>query len=190
MPSLTERDGVVHTTMPYRVDLVFVAGEKVVGVELKRGEDLVTSAHVHRLGRQLIVLGQTCDVVVLGISQFESIQEEVALELVAYQVMGVIVAMLPSTYMGQVAMLASIKPYLDGSRSVLAPFRWTDLDLRPRRTRVGWLLRDIPGVGDVLARRLLDRFGSVMVALGASEEEWRECGATRRAIEGRREALL
>lgn len=194
LKSLTVKDGVVHTTATLNIDLVFVTDPygtepKVVGVELKRGSDLVSSHDTHRLARQLVTIGLTCDVVVLGISNALEVYVDFGSDMVAYQMMGVVIVNLPSSPKAVVKELASLKPILGGTRSVLRPFKWVDTDLRPKREKRGWLLQSIPGIGDKIAAKLLDKFGSAGVALTASDEQWAQLKVPRRVIESRREAL-
>lgn len=192
LKGLTERQAVVHTVLPFNIDVVFVAEDKVVGVELKRGQDLSSSHDTHRLSRQLATIGNTCDVVVLGISNAQDVPVDFEQDMVAYQMMGVILVNLPSTPRLVVAELAQLRPVFGGTRAILAPFKWFDIELKPneqQREKRGWLLRTIPGIGEKLSLKLLDKFGSTMVALNATDEQWEQLKIPRRVIDIRREAL-
>lgn len=188
-----ESDGVVHLAMPNRIDVVFVAGKKVVGGELKRGMDVQSSDSRGRLARQLVTIGQTCDVVLLGLDAdaFQSLtcSDKAELNLIRYQMMGVLVFPTPPFEPDLVRVLASMRAVLSSDRSVLAPFSWFDVGLKPRRTERGWLLRDIPYVGPKLARKLLERFGTVREALLADDDEWKKVGVPKRVLVARRKAL-
>lgn len=182
--------GVVHTTTPYRIDIVFAVDDKVVTVELKRGQDLVTSHDTRRLARQLVTMGQVSDTVVLGMVNVQDFYADLELDLVSYQMMGVVLVKLPTTPRAIVSYLAKLRPILGQTRSVLRPFAWTDIDLKRRHTGPGHLLRSIPFVGPKLVQNLLDRYGSSLVALSGTDEEWKLCGANKRVLTARREALL
>lgn len=62
---LTEKDGVTHMETPHRIDMLFAAGDKVVGVESKKPSDLVTSFNSRRLARQFRTLLSAVDIPVL-----------------------------------------------------------------------------------------------------------------------------
>ncbi len=62
---LTEADGVRHMETPHRIDLLFAAGDKVVGVESKKPGDLINSFNSRRLARQFATLLEVVDVPVL-----------------------------------------------------------------------------------------------------------------------------
>ena len=55
-------EGVVRRTMPSRIDMVFVAGDSVIGVESKKPGDLDTSIRAGRLARQMRTLMKEVDV--------------------------------------------------------------------------------------------------------------------------------
>jgi hypothetical protein len=169
-------EGVVVCQTPARIDLLFVAGEKVVGCEVKTITDLIGSHRSRRLHRQLRTLRETVDVcglVVRGmadcpLSFYAAVQlhpkpEEFWGDWVNWQTQGV--------YLLPVAM-AGYMPELLVYRGALATAGLRALagtDIHPaRERRPGWLLRRIPGIGDERSRRLINLYGSSHGALQAA----------------------
>ena len=56
LASLGKADGVLHMSMPMRIDMVFVAGNRVIGCESKTTSDLISSTSSRRLARQMRAL--------------------------------------------------------------------------------------------------------------------------------------
>jgi hypothetical protein len=171
-------NGVVVCSTPARIDLLFMAGEKVVGCEVKTIVDLVQSHHSRRLHRQLRTLRETVDVcclVVRGmvdcpLSFYAAVQahlkpEEFWGDWVNWQTQGVyILPVEMEEYMPQLHLYKRAIA-TTGLRALAGT------DLRPPRERKpGWLLRRIPGIGPDRSQRLINLFGSPIAALHAAEE--------------------
>ncbi len=76
-----ESNKVIHHTMPGRIDMIFAAGDKVIGVESKKPEDLINSIMNRRLARQFKKLREMVDIPILLIKG--PIPEEI--ELMAWE---------------------------------------------------------------------------------------------------------
>jgi len=170
-------EGVVVCSTPARIDLLFVAGEKVVGCEVKTLSDLVTSHSSRRLHRQLRTLRETVDIACL-VFRAERRDEGALFEYVEschphpgefwgdwlnWQTQGIYVLPVPrEAYLGH---LTRYKKALatTGLRALAGT------DLRPPRERQpGWLLRRIPGIGVDRSARLMRLYGSPLGALQAA----------------------
>tara|TARA_Y100000310_G_C20661644_1_gene805122 strand:- start:408 stop:1064 length:657 start_codon:yes stop_codon:yes gene_type:complete len=184
-------EGVVRLSMPRRIDMVFCAGDKVVGVESKYQGDLTTSQGSRRLARQLRVLLSECDIaclllrhILIGPAFYQAVWQD----LVRMQALGVV--LLPGSMNdSHIPMqLAAYQEYLAGGRAPLAAIAGTDKTKRVGRGP-GWFLTMLKGVGPVVAARLHGRFGSTKAALNAPGEEWREMKVSQKVIERREEAM-
>jgi len=176
-------EGVVVCATPARIDLLFVAGEKVVGCEVKTVGDLVSSHRSRRLHRQLRTLRETTDISALvlrgglgvhsTVCAWGALEEEVDAahpkpdefwgDWLNWQTQGVYI--LPVTLECYLPRLLVYKRALatTGSRVLFGT------DLRPPRERQpGWLLRRIPGIGPDRSQRLINLYGSSIAALQAA----------------------
>ena len=169
-------EGVMVCSTPARIDLLFVAGEKVVGCEVKTIMDLVESHRSRRLHRQLRTLRETVDVcclVVRGmvdcpLSFYAAVQlhpkpVEFWGDWVNWQTRGVYILPVP---------MENYLPKLLVYKKALATTGLRALagtDLHPPRERApGWLLRRIPGIGPDRSQRLINLYGSSIAALQAA----------------------
>ena len=171
--------GVVVCQTPARIDLLFTAGDRVVGCEVKRLEDLISSHRAHRLHRQLATLRSTVDVaclVVRGLGGDEGCMFDLSIvsahpqpdvfwgDWLNWQTQGVYILPVP---------MADYLPRLLVYRRALATSGMRALagtDIRPPRERArGWLLRRIPGIGPDKSARLINLYGSSMGALVAAQ---------------------
>tara|TARA_Y100000034_G_scaffold86927_1_gene104220 strand:+ start:200 stop:757 length:558 start_codon:yes stop_codon:yes gene_type:complete len=184
--------------------MVFVAGDKIVGVESKMPSDLLTSQVTRRLHRQVALMLRMFDVTVVMCrgnmvweedvpkqlvkrlrKDAETIIAEFYQDVVRWEMLGVVFLWDgPWSDLAVPGYLASYKSILGGTNNVLKGIAGTD-----RKVMKGTLLRAIPGVGTTTADKLVEAFGSVGAALSAGDEEWKDAGATKRMVEGRRKAL-
>ena len=174
---LGDTTGVVVCATPARIDLLFVAGEKVVGCEVKTIVDLVSSHRTRRLHRQLRTLRDAVDMSCLIIrgardcplSFYAAVNlhphpAEFWGDWVNWQTQGIY--LLPVSWEEYMPDLLQYKKALatTGLRAL------SGTDLRPPRERQpGWLLRRIPGIGSDKSAKLLARYGSSLEALRAAE---------------------
>ena len=195
--------GVIRRTMPNRIDMVFVAGDSVVGVESKKPDDLSTSIRAGRLARQMRTLMKEVEVPCLlmrGIPQnpwgFESddataFNEDlfhVWVDLVRLQCLGVYILPGPVRDEDVPTWLGFYRPSLAGGRTPLASIARTDKKAAKPGNK-GWFLKNIKGIGGTIAARLHNHFGSTRNALLAKPEEWRELGVSQRVVDSKEEAL-
>jgi len=173
LKNLTIEHGVQHhKSMPERIDAVFIAGDKVIGVESKRPDDLLNSFLNRRLKRQLRTLLRTVDVPVLLIRG--PIPEELTTydknqipifwrykelnplweELARWQMMGAVVLNGPDADDEVPEFLNGMKKVLSGGRNVLVAIAGTDQG-KEKEKEYGWLLRRIQGVGKATTNKLL-----------------------------------
>jgi len=167
-------EGVVVCSTPARIDLLFVAGDKVVGCEVKTVPDLIGSHHSRRLHRQLRTLRETVDVVCLvvrgsmeglekAVADFHRKPDEFWGDWANWQTQGVYI--LPVPMEGYLPRLFVYKKTLTttGARVLFGT------DLRPPRERQpGWLLRRIPKIGPATSQRLINLYGSPLGAMQAA----------------------
>jgi len=191
----------IRRPMPSRIDMVFVAGDKVVGIESKKANDLKNSLTKGRLSRQMRTLISEVDVPCLlmrgvpkkwrGIKKQNVFNEdifEVWKALVQFQALGVYILPGPSDDALVPKWLEYYKPTLSGSRAALAAIKPTDT--KPAKAKhKGWFLTNIKGIGERIATKLYNRFGSTRRALLAEPEEWRELGVSQTVVERKEEAL-
>jgi hypothetical protein len=194
-------DGLVRITMPYRIDMVFAIGDKVVGIESKKADDLKNSITKGRLSRQMRTLINEVDVPCLlmrgvpkkwrGIKKMNVFNEdmfEVWEELVQLQALGVYVLPGPVEDILVPKWLSRYGPALSGGRAALAAIKQTDT--RPAKPRhKGWFLENIKGVGVKYATKLHNHFGSTRGALLAEWGEWQKLGVSQRAEQSKEDAL-
>ena len=167
---------VVVCTTPERIDLVFAAGEKVVGCEVKRWDDLIRSHQSRRLARQLATLKALVDIPCLVIREswpdFTPLrvwQEHNRPDLfwsdwANMQTQGVYI------------FLAPLEPYIglvwEWRKALATPgtrvLAGTDRRV-PRERRPGWLLRRIPTIGADRSTRLIKAFESTAGVFQAAE---------------------
>ena len=195
--------GVKHMRMPLRVDLVWVIGERVIGMESKHASDLVTSQSCRRLARQMRALRGVVDVPCLflrglpmgGLDEFANYQLGTSNspglwdDLVRLQYLGVVLVPGPARDEDIPRWLKEYSPFLADTRNVLSALAGTDRK-RAQAQGSGWFLRNIRGIGPVMAMRLHLRFGSTIAALKATDEEWRKVGVGPKIIERRKELML
>jgi hypothetical protein len=195
----------VHRRTPGRVDLVFTAGDKVVGLESKKPGDLVTSQACRRLARQIRTLREIVDVpgiLLRGLPGNQGFHEYMFNssylgsgskpglwdDLVRYQYLGVVVIPGPMHDLHIPDWLVKYKPILADTRNVLSALARTDQT--PHKGREpGWLLRSVKGVGPVLQGKLITKYGSSRRALMASDAGWKALGATDKTLNYRRDML-
>jgi len=194
-------DGLQRITMPLRVDMVFVAGDKVVGVESKKAKDLTASVHQHRLARQMRTLISEVDVPCLlirgipkkwrGLKKMNVFNEdmfEIWSELVKYQALGVFILPGPVEDALVPKWLGHYRPILSGGRAAVAALKQSDV--KPAKAKhKGWFLTNIKGIGERIAIKLHNRFGSTKRALLADPDEWRELGISKTIIDRKEEVL-
>ena len=172
LASLGEADGVLHMSMPMRVDMVFVAGNRVVGCESKTTGDLISSTSSRRLARQMRTLLSSVNVPCLimkgGLPNFNDDSkeiEEVLTNLVRLQCLGVTLLPCPRRDKALLARLVKFRTVLmDG------------------------LLRMIRGIGPVAENRLRETFGSTLGVLQATDQELAEAKLSATIIKRIREA--
>lgn len=184
-------EGVLHCQTPYRIDYLMAVGERVVGIESKRPQDLVSSYRARRLARQMRILMRAVDIPCLMLREnawpkdewVEDTPMELYRDLVRLQMLGVVLLPGPSLDKDILPWLNGYRLVLEGTRNVMYAVAGTD---RPRPKS---LLRAIRGVGAKLEERLLARYGSVRLALLAPDNEWALCGARSNVLRSRQEAL-
>lgn len=189
---LRGRDDVVHASLP--TDFVFLAGQRRVGVESKKPQDLLNSDSSRRLHRQLRKCLDVFDIVGLmlrGGWPHTDWRGQVPLQLykdiVGWQVLGVVILPGPQLDSEVVPFLKEYRGLLTGGRRVLQVLAGTDKHVE-RKAR-GWYLQGIKGVGPTTRDKLMSHFGSVRAALDASDEEWYSVGANKAQVRARKEAL-
>ena len=116
-------DGVIHRTLPRRVDLIWTVGNSVVVGEMKRPDDLVSSVfgarlephHRHgRLARQLRACLDLGDVAVLILRDLPPLADlEIWTELVRIQACGIFILPVPDDEKEIVSYLWHYCPNLD-----------------------------------------------------------------------------
>lgn len=196
------KDGVIHRRMPCRVDLLFVAGTRIVICESKKAQDFRDSTRNRKLARQLRTLQSVSDptrdvvaVVLRGsVVDFnspdlwgasnESI--DVVANLVSLQICGVVLLPLPYDDTDVPIRLAAYRPLLaDGSRSALVALAGSD----ERKVTGRSVLSSIKGIGPVMERKLRERCGpSTVEVLSAGEEKWKAAKISAKVIERLKEA--
>ena len=167
---------VVVCATPNNIDLLFAAGEKVVGCEVKRGQDLIQSWQSRRLHRQLRTLIQAVDVAVLVLRDLdvawlaEAVGEQCRRpdlfwgDWANWQTQGVYILPVPAEeYLPELRVYQAALA-TNGARVLAGTDRHKEQARQP-----GWLLRCIPDIGRVKSAALLARFGSVMAVLSAAE---------------------
>ena len=170
---LGDSEAVVVCATPERIDLLFAAGERVVGCEVKTPADLVGSYASRRLHRQLHTLRATVDVSCLVVRAEVLDLAPLVAELrrpdefwedwVNWQTNGVYILLVPlENYLPQ--LLLYRKALCTTGERV---FKGTDLRA-PRERRPGWLLRRIPGIGPKKSAEAIDTFGSTIAVFEAA----------------------
>ena len=196
-----EPSWLVRRPMPSRIDMVFVAGDKVVGIESKKANDLKDSITKGRLSRQMRTLIGEVDVPCLlmrgvpkkwrGIKKMNGFNEdmcEVWEELVQLQALGVYILPGPVDDTLVPKWIKRYSPILSGGRAALAAIKQTDI--RPAKPKYqGWFLANIKGIGERIATKLYNHFGSTRGALLAEPKEWRDLGVPQKVVERKEEAL-
>ena len=183
---LKEKHGIVRLQMPYRIDMVFVAGEKVVGVESKKPDDLVSSTLNRRLARQIRVLMREVDIAVLllkgGLPSFTDIDPGVIHNLINLQRLGVLIYPVPTRAERVLEYLRELKIRLTSDRSALAAVAGTDR-AKPKQLS---LLQLVKGVGPASEQKLLKQFGGLYEVLTADEDSLVKAGLKRSIAQGLR----
>ena len=182
--------GVSRRVNPKRIDIMFTADGKTVGIESKKPDDLVSSARSRRLARQLRALMETVDVPCLmlrggwpALDWKWEVPLDVYVVLVSAQMMGVVILPGPEEAALLVPWLEAYRPVLLGKAKARIALAGSDKKRPPS------LLRAIPGVGEKLEKKLLAAFGSVKEALLAGDKEWKRAGAKQSVIEERARSL-
>ena len=187
-------EGIIRLRMPHRIDMVFVAGDSVVGVESKKPGDLDTSVRAGRLSRQMRTLLKEVDVPCLllrGVpktSRFSTDLFHVWVDIVRLQCLGVYILPGPTKDEDVPAWLGEYRPSLAGGRTPLASIARTDKK-SAKPSNKGWFLKNIKGIGGTIATKLHRHFGSTRNALLAEPKEWRELGIPQRVVDSKEDAL-
>ena len=179
---------VVVCSTPERVDLLFTAGSRVVGCEVKTPPDLVGSYATRRLHRQLATLRETVDVSCLVI-RCEQLDPDPLIsgllrpsefweDWLNWQTNGVYV-LLVSTENYLARLLLYRKALATTGERV---FKGTDLHA-PRERRPGWLLRRIPGIGPKKSAEAIAAFGSTGGVFEAAKARGLVAGILGKAVE-------
>ena len=201
LKSLGAKEGVVHRTLPEHIDMVFAAGENVVGVESKRLGDFMSSWACGRLSRQintllsftdrtlLLLRWEYCQMPLLSLCPEVVGPAKISwwADIARYQQLGVTVAFGPRSDRDVPAVLAALRPVLAGGRNPLAAIVRTDKRRQPNNPRS--FLQNIKGIGPNIAAKLHSTFGSTAAALMASDEQWKAAGVSAAVIERRNTAL-
>ena len=167
-------DSITHLPMPRRVDYVFTAGSKVVGVESKKPEDFTASSDERRLARQMRTLLQEVDVACLMLRPLTAPPRlDLWAALVKLQCLGVVILPGPQDQHNIGRVLASYRPSLADGRVVLSVLTGTDRRREHPSRTPGWFLRNIRGIGPALAQNLHTRHGSTRAVFASSREQLR-----------------
>jgi ERCC4-type nuclease len=191
LSSLNEADGVRHLRMPGRIDLVMVAGDRVVGAESKRPLDLIGSTRSRRLARQIRMLQRSVDVpcVVLrgGVPSFSDNEiRDVITNLVSLQQLGVTLLPCPSGDRDTLSRLVEYRAILaTGSRAALKAIAGTD----ERKIGGGSWLGRVKGVGPKMEKRLRVKFGTLASVIAATDDDLRKAGVSATVIRRLREMM-
>jgi hypothetical protein len=208
-PGLKGCAGVRVKRTPGRIDLVFVAGDKVVGLESKRPSDLMSSQSSGRLARQVRKMRDIVDVpgvLLRGLPQIPTFNglvyewpEEYLQEspdrpglwddLVRLQMLGVMLLPGPISDSAIPKWLQVYRPILADTRNVLSVLARSDHQ-QVKSRQPGWFLTWLKGIGPATAAKLHVKFGSTRAALNASDQEWKDMGVGNKVIERRKEAML
>ena len=196
LPSLSEGDGVVHISTPYRIDLLFCAGDKVVGVECKKPEDFINSWQGRRLARQVKTMLSECDIAVIAVKGVLSTAkpykpvnwESIWMEIVGWQMAGVVVMEVPESDRGVLRYMASLKIILSAENPAARSLAGTD-NRPPKERRPGWLLRRIPSIGPAASQQLMDNLGSPAAVFTATDRKLKASGMSKKQINEIRKAL-
>lgn len=198
-----QRDVVIRTLLPGRMDMLFVAGDRVVGVESKYPYDLLNSHSTRRLARQLRDMRELVDIAVLMLRRATDSYEIIPFtkhdwkhnvdlvpwplyhDLLRYQLMGVYLVVGPELDEDIPKWAVEVRRILSGE-SVRGALYGTD---NVKKTNGKTLLRSIKGVGPALESRLIKHYGTVRNALLATDEEWYNTGVPTSVIKHRRDAL-
>ena len=113
---------------------------------------------------------------------------EIWAELVKYQALGVFILPGPAEDLLVPQWLGHYRPILSGGRAALAALKQSDV--KPAKAKhKGWFLTNIKGIGERIATKLHNHFGSTRSALLADPSEWRELGVPKAIIDRKKEAL-
>lgn len=156
LSALTDDDGVKHLQMPGRIDLVFTAGDKVVGVESKKAQDFVDSFYSRRLHRQLRMLRELVDIPAIGLRgyapDFIEDYRDAIVNIVRVQALGTYLLPLPLDDNECLSWLLEYRAILTkGSRSALTAISGSDNQLRGK----GLLISQVRGLGAKRVDKLL-----------------------------------
>lgn len=195
--SLDETQGVIHRSTPYRIDLLFCADDKLVGVECKRPDDFVTSWQARRLARQVKTLLEYCDIAIVGVrgvlataKPYKPVNwERLWSDVVGWQLQGVIFLEMPESDQGIHRYMVHLKEMLSRDNPSARALAGSDRGRSMRERNPGWYLRRIPSIGPTASVKLIEHFGTVAKALSATDEEWKKVGMTARHIRERGKAL-
>ena len=191
-------ENIVQRQMPERVDFIFCVGDKVVGIESKTPQDLISSHIARRLQRQLHTLVMVTDipsVMLRGMDSFYNMDDypEVQYDLFKLQLVGGVLPGRGPGYLliapsgSPIKFLGEVKETLNGQRNLLTTVAGRDI-LKPRGgKRERSLQRSIPGVGPKTARELA-KFGNLAKVLTAGKDELKAVGMNKRVLDGIEEA--
>lgn len=191
LPTLHIEQGVRHLRMPYRIDAVFLADQRIVGVESKRRDDLISSIRSRRLARQMRTLHAVVDAPVLllrgGLPDFDDGDyADIFYTLLAHQCIGTFLLFAPSSDEGVLRTLYAARSVLaTGSRSPLVAVAGEENNF----VKTGGLLRGVKGLGPRMEERLRNEFGSTLAALNAGEAGWERVGVSPGVRQRLQEAL-
>lgn len=197
--------GITRRPMPLRIDGIMAAGDKVIGIESKKPDDLLGSFMVRRLKRQLrtlltttdipvlLIRGEISDIVTYDRAGRKIVWDRAALtplfeELARWQMLGAVVLHGPEESAAVPPFLNSMRKILGGGRNVLVAISGTDQH-QETETKPGWLLRRIPGWGGKTSTKLHEAFGSTLKVFTASDKALKEEGVNTRQLKGLRDGL-
>jgi hypothetical protein len=191
LTTLTEQQhGVIHLTLPGRIDLAFTAGTRVVTGEMKRPDDFYSSQRSKKLARQTNTIGDLGDIPALILRGFETFLSNHVYdppfydilwpELVRLQVLGVFILYVPSQAEALIQTLGSYRSFLDlSTRSAFASLHGDD-----RTSSIkGTLLNAVARLGPKRVSMLLAKFGNATGVARAMPEQWGLPKAARISLE-------
>lgn len=196
LPSLGEKEGVLHMATPHNIDLIFAVGEKVAGVESKRMADLVQSHAKNRLGRQISTLIDEVDIPIMmrkgidmgTLGQLVADEEHHAYRwsgrdmwadlAIRYPQLGVYVVDVPDVDLSVKMWLKTFKTaLLAGPERAVARREGGSKERKP-----GWLLRRVPKVGPTRSTILIEQYGSVAAVFQAVLSDGVEPPSVQKAL--------
>lgn len=184
---------------PGRLDFVFAAKDKVVGVESKTVQDLISSWIARRLQRQLREMRSMVDVPCLMLRGLDSYYDmddypDIAVDLVKWQLLdgepfgpGLV---LFGPKGDPMKYLTTVQAVMSGQRNLNTIVAGSDSTrIKGKNKRELSLQRAIPNVGPKTAARLAAEVGNLADVLLADDEVLTKAGANAKVLAGIREAL-